>query len=179
MAIFKKRYKTLEEMEKAQEKEELEKFKKGITTYIKRPKFSKRFVKKTKRVGRGRPRGSYKYFIPGRGAVSVSEWRKFLAKQKQLLKMRLQQQKALQQFPPQYQQYSQYQYPQQQVRTVSKSSPTYIETPQYPQRPADLKIWEDMPGIGLNPNIQQPPQMFYEKDLATGQLKLRKSGSFI
>jgi len=138
--------------------------------------------------GRGRPRRSYKYFIPGKGPVSVFEWRKHLSQQKQLMKMRLQQMRVQQQgvYSPYQQQALQQQIQQQMIQKQrvapvqqGRMPPAMIQEPAYEQYPSDLKIWEDIPGVGLNPAIQQQPHMFYERDLATGQMKLRKGGSFL
>lgn len=42
--------------------------------------------------GRGRPKGTYKYYIPGRGPSSVFEWRKYQRYRQRLAAMELQQQ---------------------------------------------------------------------------------------
>jgi len=138
---------------------------------------------------RGRPKGSYKYFIPGKGPVSVFTWRKYLSQQKQLMKMRLQQLKAKQQvYSPIQQQALQQQIqqqmiqqPQPQIQSPQGATmpPAYIPEPTYEQRPSDLKIWEEGPGLGLNPTIQQQSQMIQEVDLATGKIRLKKGGSFL
>lgn len=136
---------------------------------------------KTGKRGRGRPRRTYKYFIPGRGPVSVFEWRQYLSRQKQLMKMRAQQLKVQQQiYSPMQQQMLQQQINQQMLQQQGQpSSPAIIPAPQYERYPRDLKVWEEMPSLGLNPVIQQPQQMFYETDLATGRLRLRKGGSLL
>lgn len=197
MGIF-KRLREASEYKEQKRKERAERFKK----FRKRPSvtrtqgFSKKIVSRltrppkkyqgrTGKRGRGRPRGSYKYFIPGKGPVSVFEWRSYLSRQKQLMKMRLQQMKARQQVYSPYQQQALQQQiqqqmvqPQAQVQT-RRMPPAIIQEPTYDQQPSELRIWEDTTGIGLNPNTQQQPQMFYEQDLATGQMKLKKGGSFL
>jgi len=54
---------------------------------IKVPKNSKGKKGKTY-AGRGRPRGSYKYSIPGRGKVSVFEYKKWLTQQRALARVK-------------------------------------------------------------------------------------------
>lgn len=140
---------------------------------------SKKYQGKTGQRGRGRHRGSYKYYIPGVGRASVFQWRRYISQQKQAAKAQLQALKLQQQgYTPYETQYTQPNHaiaPNQQGRLPK----AVIPSPQYEQYPSDLKVWEDMPGLGLNPTVQQQSQYYYEKDLATGRIKLRKGGSFL
>lgn len=142
---------------------------------------------RTGQRGRGRLRGSYKYFIPGKGPVSVFEWRRHLSQQKQLMKMRLQQIQAQQVASPTQQQMLRQQIQQQMLQRQQVQVPVSqgqlpiarIQEPVYDRMPGDMRIWEAGPGLGLNVGIQQQPQMIQEVDLATGQIRLKRGGSFL
>lgn len=108
---------------------------------------------------RGRPRQSYKYYIPGRGKVGVYEWRAWVADQKRLQKAKLKQMEQMQsqyaqQASPQQQQV--YQQPQQQpmpqevqqVQTQEYQAPQQMLTQQYPSQ------------------YQQPQQMYTQEQVA-------------
>jgi hypothetical protein len=146
------------------------------------------------KYGRGRPKGTFKYIIPGKGQASVFEYRRWLANQKQLLQMQLQQQIAMQKvarrFQPQLPQDIQ-QYPQQQVQIPQQQFNPYqqFQKPQFagqsvmpvePQPFKEISVLERTP-INLSGRTFQPLQETYEEvDLMSGRSSIRsRNGGFI
>ena len=123
----------------------------GLSRVVRMPGKSK----KGQRVyaGRGRPRGSYKYFIPGKGKVSVFEYKKWLTQQRALARIKAaenikaiqaQQVEPLQDGVIQESQegeyypeegMEEYEEPTQQIRQVPKVRQVYQQYQQYQQSP--------------------------------------------
>lgn len=144
------------------------------------------------KYGRGRPKGTFKYFIPGKGQVDVFTWRKYVGAQKQLYRMQIQQQMALQKvankYLPQQQGYSQeqqIQIPQQQFQQL----PQQFQKPQFagqsvmpvePQPYKEISVLERTP-INLSGITLQPISEQYEEiSLMTGQKTIKnRTGGFL
>lgn len=138
--------------------------------------------------GRGRPVGSFKYFIPGRGAVDVFTWRKYVNAQKQAYRTQLQQQVAMQRIQQKYGQNPQ-QFQQDQLPQLPQQFNPYQQKPQFagqsvmpvePQPYKEISVLERTP-INLSGITLQPMNEGYqEADLMTGEVKFkRRDGGFL
>jgi hypothetical protein len=147
------------------------------------------------KYGRGRPKGSYDYFIPGKGRVSVFEYRNYIRNQKQLYKMQLEQQRAMlkvqQRFQNKYAPETQFspeqlavqqQMQQQVMQQAQRPQFAGQSVPQVQPNPfKEISIIERTPlnlgGINLMGNGQtfQPiNETFEETNLMTGNKTIRR-----
>jgi len=143
------------------------------------------------RGSRGRPRGSYTYFIPGKGKVDVFTWRRYLAQQNALAKQQLQVQKAQRkvyrqvysdansEFQPQ--QGAQVSQPQFQSQSQSQFSqeryPIPINNP-VPQVQPSLKEISILERTPLTMGFENT-ETFVQRNLATGRPTVRKIGNLL
>lgn len=134
--------------------------------------------------GRGRPRGSYTYSIPGKGRVDVFTYRKWLSQQKRMAQQQLQTQIAMQRarsrvIQQKYPELS----PEQQQMIAPQSYPQY---PQYPQqRPVPIvqPSLKEMSILERTPltmgSAFAPEDSFTELDLMSGRPKQKRVGSLL
>jgi hypothetical protein len=147
----------------------------------------------SKHYGRGRPRGTYKYFIPGKGPVGVFEWRKWYRQQRRLQQLMAQSQ--ISQTPSENQQIAVqnqgYNAPQQQIQpqVMQQYPPQLQQIPVQPQPPRDYNIlhapnpWKgQLRNVGqnhpVNANVINSPvanpqgDQYTEIDVFTGRPRL-------
>jgi len=126
---------------------------------------------KLKTGRRGRPKGSFTYFIPGRGKVDVFTYKKWLNLQKRTLRQQFQQQFAMrnvrtqvlrEEFPEQYLPRALYNPTQQFVQPIQPSL-------------KEISILERTPlTLGM-----ENQETFIEKDLISGVPRIRKRGNLL
>lgn len=129
------------------------------------------------KVGRGRPRGSFKYFIPGKGPVDVFTWRRYIRQQRNLVNGVIQRRavvqdairQGLQNQPQQNIQYRQPQTAQALAQQYQQMRPVMgVET--------SLREVSALDRTGINPG-PEPQQNFVELDLVSGLPKQRRLGN--
>lgn len=144
--------------------------------------------------GRGRPKGSYTYFIPGRGKVDVFTYRRWLREQRNQQKQQFQQQ--LTQISAQQKAYAQ-QYPEmanQQIplnRIYGRNPYQQPQNPYQQFQPQPQNQWQ--PAQPVQPSLKEisilertPVNLgaegqdtFVELDFVTGQPKIRRRGNLL
>ena len=144
------------------------------------------------RTSSGRPKGTYKYFIPGKGNVSVFEYKKYLTNQKQIYRMQLEQQRAMakiaQRFQNKYNPQIPQQIQQQMIAQQMQRPPNAQPVQQIQPNPfKEISIIERTPInlagielIGKGQTFQPVNETFEETNLLTGISTLRRrDGGFI
>lgn len=135
--------------------------------------------------GRGRPSGTYKYYIPGVGKVGVYQWRKYIRTLRNTARSQIQQNIALQQARQQ----------------ALSRNPNFVpqqfqqQVPQYPQQPIPVQypvqqVPRSIPVVQPNPYKEisimernalnmgnNDSQQFVETDLMSGQRKVSRIGN--
>lgn len=116
-------------------------------------------------AGRGRPRGpSGKYYVPGKGAVGVYEFRKFIAQQR--LAQKMQQSQAYKQYPNQQQYQEQPNYPPQVPRypPVQPSQPFQQQPIQEKPQGVNLTGGFELLKVSMNGNNNAPVKSVWDVD---------------
>lgn len=137
---------------------------------------SKRKLSGRKQQGRGRPKGSYKYVIPGVGPVDIFTYKNWLNKQRKLERQQFTRQLIVQKARNQA---IRNVYPNRAEQIIQQQSslyqPNFQSVPPVQPSLKEISIIERTPlNLGSNPNGE-----FIERDLFSGQPKIRRRGTLM